>query len=295
MKLGRILGVQVTVNIFFFLLLAAYGVVGYLTEALVFYGAALLHEITHAVVAASYGLKVDGIEILPFGGVARIHDLDLSALSPELEVAVAVAGPVENLVLAGMAWLLAGYGIWNRSLAGLFVQANLALAVFNLLPALPLDGGRILRAYLARNLSWRQATDIAARLGQALGAVLICLGLALSRHGWLFLNTAILGVFVWVAATEERRWAGLVLMRYLTRKKKGLGPGQVVAGESLVAASDTQLRHVVKQFATGRYHVICVLDKDYGIMAIISEDDLITGLLTGGPNLTLRDLITRKK
>ena len=95
------------------------------------YGAALLHEIAHAVVACSYGLKIEEIELLPFGGVARIKDLDLSTWDPKTEVAVALAGPVENLVLAGAAWILAGYGVWNVSLAGLFLQANLAVAAFN--------------------------------------------------------------------------------------------------------------------------------------------------------------------
>jgi stage IV sporulation protein FB len=295
LKLGRVLGVQVTVNNLFLLLLVIYSATGYLAEALIVYGAALLHEVTHAVVAASYGLQVEEIEILPFGGVARIRDLDLSALNPEIEAVVALAGPVENLILAGVAWVLAGYGVWNISLAGLFIRANLGLAVFNLLPALPLDGGRLLRAYLAQRFSWRQATDIAARLGQALGAVLFCLGVVLLRYGLLFLNIAVLGAFLWWSATVERRWAGLVLIRYLTHKRQGLRRGQVVKGKALVAAGDTELGHVLKQFATDRYHLLYVLDKDNSIMAIISEDDLITGLITAGPSLTLRELIQKKK
>lgn len=295
MKVGRVLGVEVKVNRYFLLLLVAYTATGYLAEVLVMYGAALLHEIAHAVVAHSYGLQIEEIELLPFGGIARIRDLDLSTLNPQVEGTVALAGPAENLALAAVAWILAGHGVWNVSLAGLFLQANLALAVFNLLPALPLDGGRLLRAYLARSISWRQATDITARLGQALGAVLICLGLVLMRHGFLFINTAVLGAFLWATATAERRWAGLVFLRFLTRKKHGLQSGEVLKGEPLVVASDTELRYVLEKFITGRYHLICVLDKDHKIMAIISEDDLITGLLTGGPKLTLDELIQQRQ
>ncbi|MFY9188102.1 MAG: site-2 protease family protein [bacterium] len=293
MKVGRILGVQVKVNSFFLLILVVYGATGYLTEALLVYGAALLHEIAHAVVACSYGLKIEEIELLPFGGVARIKDLDLSTWDPKTEVAVALAGPVENLVLAGAAWILAGYGVWNVSLAGLFLQANLAVAAFNLLPAWPLDGGRILRAYLAQRLSWRQATEIAARLGQALGAVLVCLGLVLMRHGLLFFNIAVLGGFLWAVAAIEERWAGLVLLRYLAHKRRGLQTGEVVKGEVLAAAGETTLRDLTKRFVAGRYHLVYVLDKDHKIMAIISEDEVIMGLFTYGPDMTLSRLVRR--
>jgi stage IV sporulation protein FB len=293
LKVGRILGVQVKVNSFFLLILVVYGATGYLTEALLVYGAALLHEIAHAVVACSYGLKIEEIELLPFGGVARIKDLDLSTWDPKTEVAVALAGPVENLVLAGAAWILAGYGVWNISLAGLFLQANLAVAAFNLLPAWPLDGGRILRAYLAQRLSWRQATEIAARLGQALGAVLVCLGLVLMRHGLLFFNIAVLGGFLWAVAATEERWAGLVLLRYLAHKRRGLQTGEVVKGEVLAAAGETTLRDLTKRFVAGRYHLVYVLDKDHKIMAIISEDEVIMGLFTYGPDMTLSRLVRR--
>jgi stage IV sporulation protein FB len=293
LKVGRILGVQVKVNSFFLLILVVYGATGYLTEALLVYGAALLHEIAHAVVACSYGLKIEEIELLPFGGVARIKDLDLSTWDPKTEVAVALAGPVENLVLAGAAWILAGYGVWNVSLAGLFLQANLAVAAFNLLPAWPLDGGRILRAYLAQRLSWRQATEIAARLGQALGAVLVCLGLVLMRHGLLFFNIAVLGGFLWAVAATEERWAGLVLLRYLAHKRRGLQTGEVVKGEVLAAAGETTLRDLTKRFVAGRYHLVYVLDKDHKIMAIISEDEVIMGLFTYGPDMTLSRLVRR--
>ncbi|NMA55136.1 MAG: hypothetical protein GX952_04310 [Firmicutes bacterium] len=291
MKIGRILGVRIKLNIFFLLILAIYGSAGYLTEALIIYGAALLHEIAHAVVAHSYGLKIDEIELLPFGGVARIRDLDLSSWDLGTEIMVTLAGPAENMILAATARILAGYGVWDTSLAGLFYRANIAIAGFNLLPALPLDGGRLLRAYLARHLSWHQATEITARLGQALGALLVSGGLVLLKHNLLFINVTVLGIFLWAAAAGEKRWAGLMLLRYLTRKHRGLKTGQIAKGELLAVSADTTLRELAQRFVAGRYHFIYILDKDYTIMAIISEDEVVTGLFTHGPNITLKQLL----
>ncbi|HKM39958.1 MAG TPA: M50 family metallopeptidase [bacterium] len=293
MSIGRILGVKIKVNIFFLFILLVYGWGGYLTEALTIYGATLLHEIAHVVVASAYSLKIDEIELLPFGGVARIKDLDLASWDPGVEVAVALAGPAENVVLAASARILAGYGVWDAPSAGLFFWSNMAVAAFNMCPALPLDGGRLLRAYLAQRLSWRQATQIAARCGQALGGLLLFLGLMLLHHDLLFINVSILGVFLWAAAGNEERQVGLVLLQHLAHKDRGLRASSVVKGEPLAVASEATLGEVTKRFVAGRYHLVYILDKERKIMAIISEDQVVTGLFTYGPQVTLHQLLRR--
>lgn len=295
MRAGRILGVRITLNNFFLLALILFALAGNLREALVFFGAALLHEAAHVVAARSYGLTVRELELLPFGGVARIEDLDLATLDPGVETAVALAGPLENLALAGVAWLLAGYGVWNVSLAGLFLRANLTLALFNLLPALPLDGGRVLRAHLSLRLPWRQATDIAARLGQAVGALLICLGAFFHRYGLFAVTTALVGTFLLAAATGERRWAGLVLLRYLAGKRAALEHGEVLAAQPLVAASETRLKEILREFAARRYHLIWVVDQERNLVGVLGEDEFIAAFFNLGPGATLGEALARRK
>ncbi|HHY92009.1 MAG TPA: peptidase M50, partial [Firmicutes bacterium] len=205
------------------------------------------------------------------------------------------AGPVENVLLAGAAWLLAGYGVWDLGAANLFFRANLGLALFNLLPGLPLDGGRVLRALLSRHLPWRQATELTARLGQAWGALLVCLGAALYRERLAALSIVLLGGFLWTAATAEQRWAGLVLLRYLAHKRARLAAGAVLTGQPLVAAADTELRAVGRALAAGRYHLIWVVDKEERLQGLLSEAEFTSALLHLGPGATLGEALARRK
>ncbi|MDK2856185.1 MAG: stage sporulation protein [Bacillota bacterium] len=295
MRIGRFAGVRVTLNNYFLLVLLAYAWWGLFPEALAVFGAALLHEVAHMVAARAYGLTVRELELLPFGGVARIEDLDLVSLEPEVETAVALAGPLQNVVLAGAARLLAGYEIWDASQAAIFWRANLGLALFNLLPGLPLDGGRVLRAYLSCRLPWRQATEVSAGVGQAVGGALVFLGAVLYRQGLPALTTALLGAFLLAAASGERRWAGLTLLRYLAHKQTELGRGEVLTGRLLVAGADTRLKDVMREFGTRRYHLIWVVNRERNLAGVLGEDEFITALFGLGPGATLGEALARRK
>lgn len=175
------------------------------------------HELGHAFAARRFGLEIVDIVLWPLGGMARISDMPES---PKVEAWVAAAGPLVNLVLAAVALpavLLIDAPVvstfplfgWEVNFAGgvhgaltLFVVINLGYAIFNLVPAFPMDGGRILRAFLARGgRSWVTATDRATRLGSmiAWGAIFFAL-----LHGACAL--ALVGLFVLWAGLRER-WA----------------------------------------------------------------------------------------
>lgn len=181
-----------------------------LLTATAFYASLLAHELSHAFVARHHGVSVKGIVLWLFGGVAQLEG-DTPDARAELQVAA--AGPAMSLGIAAVAAVLA----WFLDLIGaspLMVAAvswlagiNALLAAFNLLPAFPLDGGRILRAYLWRRWSDRvRATAVAAKVGQVVGYGLIVLGAAQFLAGggamggiWL----AVIGWFVTVAARQQ--------------------------------------------------------------------------------------------
>ncbi|MFC5724491.1 site-2 protease family protein [Streptomyces gamaensis] len=174
----------------------------------------LLHESAHAVIAKRAGIRVEDITVWGLGGVTRLG----RAGTPRVQFAVSVAGPLTSLVLGGLA-LAAGFGTghvlrWTLPAAVLVWAgwANVFLGAFNLLPAAPLDGGRILQAALW----WRggdrfRAQRIAGRCGQAAGFVLMALGwLALTRGAGSGLWLMLVGGFVGLSAATEVRQAALV-------------------------------------------------------------------------------------
>ncbi|MGC4808505.1 site-2 protease family protein [Micromonospora sp. DT233] len=232
-RIGRIAGVPVGVNwsvLVIFLLIAwglaanqfprsypdrpgwAYALAG-LSAAVVFFLGLLAHEVSHAVVAKRNGLEVSGITLWLFGGVAELRG---EARDPGAELRIAGVGPLVSLIIGvvfgGVAVLLAvaGFGgLWLGALAWL-AGINILLAVFNVLPAAPLDGGRLLRAAVWKVTGDRtRASVVAARAGWFLGALLIGLGLwqFLAGAGFGGLWLALIGWFLIGAATMEERQA----------------------------------------------------------------------------------------
>ncbi len=174
-----------------------------------FFGCLAIHESAHAVVARRFGVHVDGITLFLFGGVAEIRG---ELPTPAMEFAVALAGPATSLVLAGLCGLgsiwVGGLG-WTGAEGVLLTLAmvNTGVAVFNLVPGLPLDGGRLLRSVLWRTFGrFDRATKVASGAGKLLGGSLFAAGTILaltgSPRGVWYLP---MGVFLWLLARASGR------------------------------------------------------------------------------------------
>src|SRR3954452_2607609 len=144
----------------------------------------LLHELGHAITARRFGIRTPDITLLPIGGVARLERIPRE---PRQELLIAIAGPAVNVVIAGILMLFlqqrataSDLGDLNTPRVGMLAKlatVNVFLVVFNLIPAFPMDGGRILRALLAMKLRYARATQVAARIGQGLAIVFALVGL----------------------------------------------------------------------------------------------------------------------
>src|SRR4051812_13776967 len=201
-RIGRISGIDVRVHFTFLLLLGWVALGRYLTlrdwgDALhgllsisALFGIVMLHELGHALAARRYGIRTRDITLLPIGGVARLERMPRE---PKQELVVALAGPAVNLIIAALLyiWLRLTGGVpafldgaslggafLERSFAARLLAVNLWLVLFNLIPAFPMDGGRVLRALLAmRSGDYARATENAARVGRFFALVFGILGL----------------------------------------------------------------------------------------------------------------------
>ena len=208
-KLGRFSGIDTYVHASFLLLVAwaawaAYAGAGTGLAAIfgvVFlvgvFGSVLLHELGHALVARRYGIQTRRIILLPIGGLAQLEG---EPETPKQELAVALAGPAVNLVIAFGLFFFSAIGMPSYfGLAHGLMIANLSLAVFNLIPAFPMDGGRALRAFLSMRMGHVRATRIAADIGKAAAFALGIIGLFTN-----FMLVLVAG-FVWFAAHAESK------------------------------------------------------------------------------------------
>jgi Zn-dependent protease/CBS domain-containing protein len=220
-KIGRFSGIDVRVHWTFFLLLAFFAFIGYQASGsplgaltatamiVALFICVLLHEFGHSLVAQRLGIEIHSITLLPLGGVSNLESLPEK---PADEIKITVAGPLVNVVLApiffGVGLLLGAVPrlpadpFMDIGSVGQFIfylgYLNVVLAVFNLLPAFPLDGGRILRALLATRLGALRATDISSAVGQLFAVAFFLIGLI---SGNLLL--ALVAVFIYFGATGE--------------------------------------------------------------------------------------------
>lgn len=282
MKILRIGGITLRFHWVFMLLLFLLAFYGYLGETLVLFGLVLAHEFVHLLVARAHGLEVGDVELLPFGGVARIEDV--LELDPQVESNVSLAGPFFNLLLAAAAILVyANVPALRRHETFLFfIRCNLVLAFFNLLPALPLDGGRILRAKLSGSLGFQQATELAVRISQLLAIVLFALGLYLFYLGHLHTTLFAAAFFLYYAAAKERTVAMYAFVRGLSRKKKIFFEQGVMPLTTLMALDDAPLKEVLRRFAMKKYHRVVVVNREGCVLGEVMESEIMDTLVEKG-------------
>ena len=298
-RIGRIAGIDVYVHSTFLLLLGwvalahylAHGDLGEAIGGLIFilalFGIVVLHELGHALTARHYGIRTRDITLLPIGGVARLERMPED---PRQEIVVALAGPAVNVVLAVGIYLMLAMGQGVSALqevmrvGGGFLDqlfwVNVSLAAFNLLPAFPMDGGRVLRAVLAMRSDYVRATQTAATIGQGMAFVFAFLG--------LFFNPFLIfiALFVWLAATEE---ASLVQLRSAL---DGIPVKRAMITHFRTLRPDETLAQAVEHVAAGFQQDFPVVEDGHPV-GVLTRHDLTTALGQLGPQSRVWEVMRR--
>lgn len=206
-SLGRIFGFPIKVSVSFLLLLGVValwsGGLQAIPLVLVAFASVLLHELGHALVARRLGVRIKEVELHFFGGAAKMLD---APRHPRHEIAIAAAGPAVSFALAGVTYLASM--VSSSGALGWVALINLGIGVFNLLPALPMDGGRILRAALSLRMGHLPATELAVKVARVFAVGLGIFGLV-----GLHLQLVALAVLLWVMGSAELRLARFAAAR----------------------------------------------------------------------------------
>jgi Zn-dependent protease len=300
LKLGKISGIDVYLHLTTLILFGWIGVsyysmrrdLGDAVSGVVFVAALfaviVLHELGHALAARRYGIQTRDITLLPIGGVARLERMPED---PKQELIVALAGPAVNVVLAALLFFLIVPYAFIKPLVGFetaggdfFLRLfwiNVGLAVFNMIPAFPMDGGRVLRAFLAMRMEYVRATGLAASIGQTLALVFGFLGLVWNPF-LLFI-----ALFVWMGAASE---AGMVQVRSAL---SGIPLRRVMmTGFQTLAPSDP-LARAIEHVLAGFQQDFPVVGSNGVITGILTRSDLIKGLAQRGPESPVAESMRR--
>jgi Zn-dependent protease/CBS domain-containing protein len=298
-KLGTFAGIDVFIHATFLLLIGwvgythwlEHGTIAKVVEGILFilalFLSVVLHEYGHALTARRYGIKTRDITLYPIGGVARLERMPDKPIE---ELWVALMGPAVNVVIAAVLFVIlylsgslaqmSDLTVASGSFLTRLMLVNVSLVVFNLLPAFPMDGGRVLRALLAMRMDYVRATQIAATIGQGMAFLF---GLA-----GLFGNPFLLFIafFVWIGASQE---ASMVQMRNTI---SGIPVTHAMQTRFDTLSPSDRLDRVVSLILAGSQQDFPVVENGQ-FVGVLTRDDFIKALSEHGQNTPVADVIRR--
>ncbi len=300
-KLAKLAGTEIRVHITFLLLLAFFGWLFYsqggipgMVQGLVFilllFLCVLLHEFGHSLAARAYGIRTPDITLLPIGGVARLERMPERPLH---ELVVALAGPAVNVAIAIGLAVVIGPDLMKLNPDDLariesnlllnLMSVNIFLVLFNLLPAFPMDGGRVLRALLATRLPYARATEIAATVGQAMALVFGFFGFFNGLPTLIFI-----AFFVWMGASQE---AALANMRNIS---SGLAVESAMIRHFRALDEAATLNEAVEALLDTSQHEFPVIPREGGaVLGVLTRKDLIAALRQRGASTPVIEVMQR--
>ncbi len=290
MRLANVRGIEVNVNIILIIIFFVGAVMGYIKELAVVFALISIHETFHVITAKYYGISVTSVELMPFGGVARMESI--AHVEPSTEIIIALAGPWVNFMLILCALLLEYFGLVPFERLQFFINVNLMLGFFNLYPALPLDGGRILRAILSTRIGTKAANSICITIGRATSIALAILYFyLLIGHTINNPSMLLIGIFMFVSAGKQQTTMVLVALKDIVYKKKKLACQGAIRVNEIALDQSTPVKKVIDRFAANRYHLVLVLDDNLNIMGYLNESEILDLVVRYGFNLSLGKLL----
>ncbi|MCW5693605.1 MAG: site-2 protease family protein [Pseudolabrys sp.] len=298
LSIGKVAGTVVRIHITFLLFLAWIFAASYAkgggAEAwssvifmILLFACVLLHEFGHIFTARYFGVATPYVTLLPIGGVAQLERIPEQ---PGQEFLIAIAGPLVNVAIAILLIAFGGAHITQDAAASIdnsqismvdrLAAVNLFLALFNLIPAFPMDGGRVLRAALATRLGYVRATEVAAAIGQFVA-------FALGFFGLLYNPILIfIAIFVYLAASSE---AHMVALRAVSR---GVPVSHAMMTQFATLKPDAHVDEAVQTLlatSQGEFPVVDAAGKPVGLLA---RDDIIKAIKTLGPDARVADAMS---
>lgn len=297
-KMGKIVGIDFRIHVtFFFLLVFIYlsalsqhgprtALMAVLFICAIF-ACVLIHEIGHSLIARRFGKEAKSITLLPIGGVATMEEMPEK---PQQEIAMSIIGPLINLAIAGILFLFVGQWDGIRVLtmypnsANTFlselISINIILAIFNLIPAFPMDGGRVLRGILALKMDYIQATSLAVSIGQGVSLFFIFFGLFFNI--WI----ALIGVFIYIGAGSEKHE---VMLRRVLHK---VPASAVMATNFQTLRPDESLSQALEHVYHGCQDDFPVMGES-GIQGVLTRKEVLSAIHEKGMQMPVSEVMDR--
>lgn len=272
------------IHLLFFavLLCALWG--GYFPLFITAYTIALLHELAHVGTAKLLGVSIASIEIYPFGLCARLSEPIIR--SPLKEACIAAAGPMMNLLI----WAVLPFLPISRELLPYADAVTLSMAILNLLPCLPLDGGRILKSILTASFGILKAYNYMLKQSRALILLLLCGAVAYLFIAPFNFSLLMIGAFLLGNLYCEQKNISLIALREILYHRQKIDRGAVRKSTVLTVHKDTPARCILKLLTYNRFYIIQIVDDDENILSTITESRILRALINKNIRISMGEV-----
>jgi stage IV sporulation protein FB len=265
-------------------------ILGFKGELIISFVLVVIHELVHYLTARILGFSGFDIEILPIGAVLKVKDLDEA--SPKEDLIISMSGPLLNLLLALIFYIL--FNLFHRPYMHLIYNSNLAIGIFNLIPAFPLDGGRVLRDILSIRTMYRKANEISIKVSMTLGIAFMFVYFVSVAANKSNFNLGLISIFILISSIKEKERIVYLIMGYIIKKKYRFIKRGYIENRSISVFCKKDLLSVLGIIDKNKYNLFTVLDENMTVLEILYEEEIIEAIKTYG-NISLSEYIDIKK
>lgn len=255
------------------------------------YAVVLAHEFAHFFTAKFLGVETDKFEIMPFGITMKLKNSTIN--SPLDELKIAAAGPISNVILACVFLILYKYTKFSNEFILFIVAVNCAIFFINIFPALPLDGGRMLKCYLTLKCGYIRAYNYTMLITKFTAVFLVLLGIVVVVYTKLNFSVMIIGAFLITNTLSEQRGKSMVLMREILFSRQKLCEVGAENSGLITIMATSPARRALKILTYNKYYNINIVDDDMNIIGTVTETKLIEKLIDKGIRITANELIAK--
>ncbi|MGE5629553.1 MAG: M50 family metallopeptidase [Caulobacteraceae bacterium] len=267
---------RIKLNPFFILFLFTSFMAGWLVQSLALFASVLLHELGHVYIARIMKIEVYEVELLPYGGVARMEEI--AKFGGFAEAAVAVAGPVTSGLIALVCYFFSDIS----ALIAFCARCNLIIGIFNLVPVLPLDGGKIARNLLFFFMGYKQATSMLVLAGRFASIALLAYNIYALKSGGKSAALMITAVFIYIGTIKEERFASYYYLLMNNSRKTRMVTRGKIRKRVVKAYEHTKIREVINYFSPVTICTVYVIDLEGNTLRALDETAVINGFLECG-------------
>ncbi|HHY90095.1 MAG TPA: hypothetical protein GX503_00375, partial [Clostridiales bacterium] len=247
----------------------------------------------HATVAKLLGYQIESIKMFALGGVVVIKEKVSASLFHE--ILISLSGPLTNFLMASIAFCLLDMQDIHSSYREFFIYSNFAIGIFNLLPIIPLDGGRIAREIFAYFIGIKKSIQILGVVSILFNLILFLGGCYAIQYHPLNALLMLMAVFLFISVRKEQKMASFRFMREMIQKKHRIASDQIYEIKYLLVSQELFAKEVFNCFIPKKYHIVLIVDPKQNIIGALTETEIFDGIIQKGWDVSLEKLLSDKQ